>query len=276
MKNTGVLLTGVKGSGKTMLSRYLSKILLEKEKIPTIIVGKVVNEDNVGEFVKFMNKIDSTVMVLFDEFEKNFSEDVQPFLLSLFDGISGGIKLYVLTMNDVWKINSYMINRPGRMYYHFNYNGLEKEFILEYLQDNLNNKDLVSETVEQIDATFKNSFTVDMLQTVVEEMNRYQEQFKDVVQHLNVDVKDVGYEVDLYVGNELIVSGYKIGSIEYFHVLDEKNDYTVYFEDENFVNFDSKSRRMIFERRIGGRHYTAKVSTTETSNKSRSFFFDAF
>lgn len=274
--NTGVLLSGTKGTGKTMLTRKLSTDLVEAG-VPTIIVGSILDEKNVGEFVKFMNKIDTPSMVLFDEFEKTVEKDIQPLLLSLFDGVSVGVKLYVLTINDVYRINSYMLNRPGRMYYHFCYNGLDKDSIKEYLVDNLLNKHILEETVEQIYSSFKDAFTFDMLQSVVEEMNRFNEPFKEVVQHLNVDVYEVAYSVELYIGNMLVSPKTVITDIDYFSVRDDKNDRWVYFDrGEDFVQNDAEGMCLVFETDSDGTRYTAKVSVTEKNKKNRSFFFDAF
>lgn len=274
--NTGVLLSGTKGTGKTMLTRKLSTDLVEAG-VPTIIVGSILDEKNVGEFVKFMNKIDTPAMVLFDEFEKTVEKDIQPLLLSLFDGVSVGVKLYVLTINDVYRINSYMLNRPGRMYYHFCYTGLDRDSIKEYLVDNLVNKNILDDTVEQIYSSFKDTFTFDMLQSVVEEMNRFGEPFKDVVQCLNVDVREVVYSVELYIGSTLVSSKTTIEDANYFSVYDSKNDNRVYFEyNEDFKYYDMENQCLIFETEDSDRKYTAKVSTTEKNQKNRSFFFDSF
>ena len=40
-------------------------------------------------------------------------------MLSLFDGLDNGKKLFVITCNEVERLNAYLLNRPGRFHYHF-------------------------------------------------------------------------------------------------------------------------------------------------------------
>ena len=60
------------------------------------------------------------MIILFDEFDKTFSgkhgggnEKAQTELLSLFDGIAMGKKLFVITCNHLTGLNDYLVNRPG-------------------------------------------------------------------------------------------------------------------------------------------------------------------
>lgn len=268
-KNTGVLLTGIKGSGKTMLTKIISKKMLACG-ISTIIVGAI-DGDNIDGFLKFMNLIDGKVVILFDEFEKNFDNANQMKMLSMFDGISMGTKLFLLTSNDVYKLNTFMLNRPGRLYYRFDYLGLDKEFVQAYLQDVLNDKSLVESTAESIERGFRDTFTFDMLQTVVEEMNRYSVNFQDVVSVLNIDVQDVSYDVTLIKDGKAITTK-KVADLDNFYVLDTKKKDHTYFDKECFTCYDPEKDCMVFANAEG---YTAEARTVRTSKRSRSFFFDA-
>ena len=64
--NTGVLLAGPKGSGKTLLSKQVAL----SSGLPVIIINERFREIN--EFCTFIQNIDSKAVVLFDEFEKVF------------------------------------------------------------------------------------------------------------------------------------------------------------------------------------------------------------
>jgi hypothetical protein len=123
--------------------------------------------------------------VLFDEFEKTYREpEHQESLLTLLDGVYPSKKLFVLTSNDKYRIDQHMRNRPGRIYYMFEYGGLDPEFIREYCDDNLVNKSF-TDSVIQFASTFS-KFNFDSLKAMVEEMNRYNESAADVSRLLNV------------------------------------------------------------------------------------------
>lgn len=268
-KNTGVLLTGIKGSGKTMLTKIISKKMLDRG-ISTIIVGSI-NEDDIDGFLKFMNLFDGKVVVLFDEFEKNFDNSNQMKMLSMFDGISMGTKLFLLTSNDVYKLNTFMLNRPGRLYYRFDYAGLDKEFVLEYLKDVLNDKSIAESTADAIERGFRDTFTFDMLQTVVEEMNRYSVGFGDVVSVLNIDVQDVSYDITMSKDGKVVTTK-KTTELSEFYLYDAAEKDHVYFDKGDFTCYDTEKDCMVF---VNGEGYTAEAYTVRTSKRSRSFFFDA-
>ena len=81
--STGIMLSGQKGSGKTLLAKTLS-IECAKVGIPTIIINHAYHGDL---FNKFMQDIEQPCMVLFDEFEKVFDNESQEAILTLFDGV---------------------------------------------------------------------------------------------------------------------------------------------------------------------------------------------
>ena len=176
---TGVMLAGEKGSGKSLLAKKLS-IDAAAKGIPTIIINAPWCGDN---FNKFIQDLQQPCVILFDEFEKVYDRDGQEKILTLLDGVFPTKKLFVLTCNDKWRVDVHMRNRPGRIYYMIEYNGLESDFIREYCEDNLNNKEHI-DTICKITGVFS-KFNFDMLKALVEEMNRYNETPQEVMELLN-------------------------------------------------------------------------------------------
>jgi hypothetical protein len=195
---TGVLLEGSKGSGKTLLAKYVSQLALKLD-IPTVVI----NQPFCGDvFNQFIQSLGDGVIVVFDEFEKVYNHEEQERVLTLLDGVFPSKKLFFLTVNNIRRINSQMVNRPGRIYYMITYSNLSSEFIAEYCDANLLDKSNIPSIVNY--AKIFNSFNFDMLQAVVEEMNRYNESFFEAITMLNVDpesadsnvVYDVYFDVD--------------------------------------------------------------------------------
>lgn len=182
---TGVLLSGEKGSGKTLLAKRLAADCAALG-IPCITVS----QSFTGEaFNSLLQGVEQPCMLFFDEFEKVYSEDeAQQQLLTLMDGVFTSKKLFVLTVNDQYKVNQHMKNRPGRLFYALNYEGLTDEFIQEYCADNLNNS-AHAEGVRQVASMFQR-FNFDMLKAMVEEMNRYDETAQQVIKLLNTKPSD--------------------------------------------------------------------------------------
>ncbi len=199
--STGILLTGEKGSGKTLLAKMLS-IKGAEQGVPTIVINAPWCGD---QFNAFLQMIDQPTIILFDEFEKVYDSDDQEQMLTLMDGVFPGKKLFVLTCNDKWRVNQHMRNRPGRIFYMLDYKGLGYEFVREYCEDNLNNKAHI-EKVCQISSLF-GEFNFDMLKAMVEEMNRYNETPQDALRMLNAKPEfEEGnkFTIRLFVGDKEI------------------------------------------------------------------------
>jgi len=196
---TGVMLTGEKGSGKTLLAKMLSIKGYEQD-IPTIVI----NQPWCGEaFNAFIQSIEQPVIVVFDEFEKVYDEGEQEMMLTLLDGVYPTKKLFVLTCNDKWRVNQHMRNRPGRIFYSLEYKGLESDFIREYCEDNLKAKEHI-EKIIGIAGTF-GQFNFDMLKALVEEMNRFGETPQEAMVMLNAKPEyseESRYKIKLLLNGE--------------------------------------------------------------------------
>jgi DNA replication protein DnaC len=196
---TGVMLTGEKGSGKTLLAKLLSIKGYEKD-IPTIVINAPWCGD---QFNAFIQSIEQPVIVVFDEFEKVYDEQEQEAMLTLLDGVYPTKKLFILTCNDKWRVNQHMRNRPGRVFYSMEYKGLEADFIREYCEDNLKAKEHI-EKIIGIAGTF-GQFNFDMLKALVEEMNRFGETPQEAMLFLNAKPEyseESRYKIKLMINGE--------------------------------------------------------------------------
>ena len=182
-RNLGVILSGDKGIGKSLFSRLLGRQAVEKD-IPVIIVDTY--WEGIGSF---LDRIQQEVMVLFDEFDKTFSEkehgsSAQTSMLSLFDGVAQGKKLFVITCNELRGLNDFLVNRPGRFHYHFRFDYPTEEDIREYLTDVLE-KNYSSEINNVIDFSKRVALNYDCLRAIAFEINRGQK-FSDAIKDLNI------------------------------------------------------------------------------------------
>ena len=197
-KSTGVMLVGEKGSGKTLLSKNIC-VEMAKQNVPTIVINAPWCGD---KFNTLIQSIQQPCVVMFDEFEKVYNHEQQEELLTLLDGIYSTKKLFMLTSNDKWRVDSHMRNRPGRIFYMVDFKGLDPDFIREFCVDNLGNQ-AHTNTIVNIASVFS-AFNFDMLKALVEEMNRYNETPQEAMRILNVKAEFDGgaqYNVELYKGD---------------------------------------------------------------------------
>lgn len=109
---TGVLLTGEKGTGKTVTA----KLLAQEANLPIIIV----NPNSVEKYLeKYFKDFDTPVCILFDEVDKNF--DTRK-MLTFLDGMhKTAKKLVIMTANNEDELSIYIKNRCSRIKYYRHY-----------------------------------------------------------------------------------------------------------------------------------------------------------
>lgn len=202
-KNTGVLLSGTKGAGKTQLAKDVS-IDLTAMGIPTIIIQNCYTD---GGFINFIKDIKDKALILFDEFEKVYSErEHQEAILTLLDGTGSYNKLYILTSNNR-NVSEFLRNRPSRIFYHFEYKKLAKNVMFDLLNDKLVNKAFIP----QFDTLWEVAETIsfDMIQCLIEELNRYPTQtFTETFRELNVEVE--AREGNAFALSEFTIDGQEV------------------------------------------------------------------
>ena len=181
-KNTaGVLLTGDKGTGKSVTA----KILAEKAQLPIIVINPDMEEKYLEEFFKEFNQ---PVCVLFDEVDKNF--DTRK-MLTFLDGMhKTAKKLVIMTANDEDNLSNYIKNRCSRIRYYRHYSMLEdaKEYA-ELICDEKgidNKEEIVNFIVKNIKYP-----SIDNISSFIDEViftKEWKLSLKEVLEFMNINI----------------------------------------------------------------------------------------
>ena len=189
--NLGILLSGERGMGKSMFMRRVAKEAILRG-LPVIKIDQPFDM-----LPSFIEQVDTPVVWLLDEFEKNFhkadtddsdideqEKDTQRQFLSLLDGTVNTHHLFIVTRNDIGAVSKYFLNRPGRFYYHFEFSTPSDDDITEYLNDNLTNTD--DAVIDKLLVYSKfTSLNFDMLKAIVQELNNGYE-LNETLEDLNI------------------------------------------------------------------------------------------
>ena len=195
-RNLGIILSGQKGIGKSLFARVLAKAAL-KRGLPVLIAQRYI-----PGIASFISSIEQEVVVIFDEFEKTFREteeaSPQEEMLSLFDGIDNGRKIFVITCNETRSLSSFLLNRPGRFHYHFCMSNPNAEEVAQYLCDKLK-----PEYHDNIDRIVRLSNTInityDYLRAIVFELNQGYS-LEETMNDLNITRGDsVSFDITLHM-----------------------------------------------------------------------------
>lgn len=146
---TGVMLAGLKGSGKTVMSKNIAI----RSNLPIIIIDKGFSP---RLFKNLFNKLENTnVCMVFDEVDKlgeNYDND---YLLQVLDGMnSSGKKLMMFTCNNDDNICEYLLDRCSRIRYWKEFDEMDNAMIRSILEDKLNDKTEVNSLTDFIANNF--------------------------------------------------------------------------------------------------------------------------
>lgn len=170
--NMGVLLNGLKGTGKTVTAELICNEL----ELPVILVQK-----HYPGLVSFLNSVQQDIIVFIDEYEKIYNK-YDNALLSVMDGAfrTDSRKMFLMTTNDL-TIEKNMLQRPSRIRYIKAFSDLTLEVIMEVVDDKLIHPELRDCTVKMISEL--PIITMDLVKSVIEEVNIHHEDpalFKDI------------------------------------------------------------------------------------------------
>lgn len=197
--NLGILLNGLQGTGKTVTCKTICNLL----KLPVILVTK-----DYPFLVSVLSDLNFDCVIFFDEYDKVFSNEEKGYrnnsskVLYLMDSVynSGYRKTFLLTTNDKY-IHDRLLERPGRIRYIKQFNNLALESIEEIIDDKL-----VDKKFKQVLLDFfkiLNSVTIDIVKSVIEEVNIHELSPFDMKDILNIEEMEYYIEItEVYKGKK--------------------------------------------------------------------------
>lgn len=200
-RSLGVMLSGDKGQGKSMFLRMLADKAMSLG-LPVVRVTR--NYPGVADFIDSLGEC----AVVFDEFEKIFdkSEGDQNQFLPMFDGASSVKRLYCVTVNDLYMVSDYMVNRPGRFHYHLRFDYPVAHEIREYLNDQVDGID-ESQVESVVSFSHRASINYDHLQAIAFELNSDPSTpVHELIEDINI--KPIGtdrYEYKLFFSEDRVI-----------------------------------------------------------------------
>lgn len=185
--NLGVLLDGIKGTGKTVTAKELCNRL----QLPVILVQSMGSDTN-SKLIKYLSTaIDFDCIFFFDEYEKEFknSSDV----LSFMDGTYNSIyrKVFLLTTNEL-NVDPNLLGRPSRIRYKKSFSNLSEEVTREILNDILEDKTAIEKVIELTHSM--NIITIDLIKAIATEINIHgAESLPDIKETFNIEFSRFSY-----------------------------------------------------------------------------------
>lgn len=237
-RNFGVILSGRKGIGKSLMARLLAEEGIANG-LPVITVT-----DYIPGIASFISSIEQEIIVIFDEFEKTFGKpeeqsDPQEEMLSLFDGLDGGKKLFVITCNEIYRLNEFMVDRPGRFHYHFRIGAPTDNEIKEYMEDKLQ-KEYWKEINRIINFSRTTEITYDCLRAIAFDLNQGYS-LEDCLADLNISSSTRNrYDITVYFADGSIYT-----NMNYFINLCDRNMEWIWLHDLNPIS-QRKEKRIHF------------------------------
>lgn len=176
---TGVMLAGLKGSGKTVMA----KMIANNSGLPIINIDKNIRPYILRNLVEKLG--DTSVCFLFDELDKVLEDYDDSVLLQVLDGSdTKGKHMILFTCNDDNEISEYLIDRCSRIRYWREFDEMSPSLIMEVLNDKLNDKKEVKSLTDFIKDNFE-VCSFDNIASFVKEANdyptvTYEELFEDM------------------------------------------------------------------------------------------------
>jgi hypothetical protein len=190
-RGMGVLLSGEKGTGKSMTAKIMAQQAMMKG-IPVIIIDQPFAGTNV---ISFLDELPNRCMFFIDEWEKIYAkESNRTFFLGVLDGTCRSRHLWVMTTNTE-KVGEFFISRPGRIRYHKKYEGLPEGYIRGIVSDHIQDPDLRDAVIRVAQGIY--NISPDVLMAIIEETVLHKESPEKFMNFFNVSPESPSYDVEV-------------------------------------------------------------------------------
>lgn len=188
--NMGILLNGIKGTGKTVTAEQICNNMNQ----PVIIVSQ-----NYKGLTNFLNEFQQDITVFIDEYDKIFERSNN--LLTVMDGALKTTSriLFLMTTNNQW-VETNMLQRPSRIRYIKQYGDLPLNVIMEVVDDMLVHTHHRKRTIEMI-ANLP-IITMDLVKSVIQEVNIHDEDPFSFKEFFNVNGENDDKRFNVYYLND--------------------------------------------------------------------------
>ena len=203
-RNVGFAFMGDSGSGKSLTMRKLALTAMKQFEMPIFIIDQAIS----GQMLtNQLRKFAKEAVIIFDEFEKTYSDkDSLGSLLPFFDGVNTETRFMIIVTGNDNIGSQYFYNRPGRIYYLYQYGKLPENEVRLFLEKQLDDKSKIEEIL--LIREISNLFSYDILRSIVNECNLYPEMpLKEAIGPLplNIDLFDrINFNVSLIIDGKAV------------------------------------------------------------------------
>lgn len=232
-RNVGILLSGLKGGGKTITA----KLLATKVNKPIINISAPYFGPNFIDFIT--DPILGDCVIFLDEYEKTYSSDKindgdgNDSLLSLLDGPYETHHLFIFTVNQT-TINSNLINRPSRILYTKEYYGLSQEDVIEIANDKLDDKSFLNDLLVTSNKIYQLSY--DILISIIDEINRFHEPASKCIEYMNLTPRQSTFNVKQWYIDETGKIDFEYAGWGAYIEYDDKGNLTINVDFNYTIN----------------------------------------